>query len=132
MTMLEISKWLPKPEDVRAPKRTKHDAERIKLAVAAKMMECHPSQRETPTLAMRPIKDDSALAKVWQYALLDIVMPNRTIRIHKQDVPPANAPPRPDNNAQTNAREDEEHDCQWHNDDKQWRQQNQNGGVPPL
>ena len=44
MTMLKISKWLPKPEDVRTPKRTKNDAERIKLTVAAKMMECHPSQ----------------------------------------------------------------------------------------
>jgi hypothetical protein len=111
MTMLEISKWLPKSENVRAPKRMENDAERIKLAVAAKMVKCHPSQRETPTLALRPIENDSALAKVGQNVLLDVVMPYRTIRIHKQNVPPTNAPPRPDDNAQANAREDEEHDC---------------------
>jgi hypothetical protein len=43
MTMLEISERLPKPENVRAPKRTENDAERIKLAVVAKMVRCHPS-----------------------------------------------------------------------------------------
>jgi hypothetical protein len=82
-TVLEISEWLPKPENARAPEWTENNAKRIKLVVAAKMAKCHPSQRQTPTLVLRPIEDYSALAELWQNVLLNVVMPNRTIRIHK-------------------------------------------------
>ena len=44
MSMLEISEWLPKPKLVCASKWTKHDSERIELAVAPEMTERHPSE----------------------------------------------------------------------------------------
>jgi len=52
VTMFEISKRLPKPEDVRASEWMENNTQRVKLAVAAKMMKCHTGQRQTPTLAL--------------------------------------------------------------------------------
>ncbi len=43
MSVLEISKWLPESESVRAAKRTEYHSERVELPVAAEVMKRHPS-----------------------------------------------------------------------------------------
>ena len=101
ITMLKISKWLPKAESSRAPERAKDHAERIELTIAAKMVKREASKREPPALALRPIKHNGALAKMRQHLLLNVVMPNRAIRIDKQNIAPAQTPPDP--NAQVKA-----------------------------
>ncbi len=93
MSVLEISKWLPESKSVRAAKRTEYNSERVELPVAAEVMKRHPSQRQAPTLPLRPIEDESALAKVRQNMLLNVIMPDGAVGIHEQNVPPTKTPP---------------------------------------
>jgi hypothetical protein len=76
MSVLEISKWLPEPESVSAPEGTKYNPDLIVLPVAAEMVKGHSSEGKTPTLSLRPVEDNSALAKIRQNILLNIVMPD--------------------------------------------------------
>ena len=132
VSMLEISERLPKTKGACAAKRAKDHGHRIELSPAAEMVNCCSRQREAPTSAARPIEDDGALAEVRQDVLLDVVVPNRTIGIHKQDVASVNAPPRPNGDVQANGGYQKENKCEHHNDEKHRRERNKNGNVPPL
>jgi len=83
MSVLEISKGLPKSKRLCPPKWMEDNCEGIKLTITAEMMECHPGQRDAPSRTLRPIKDDGTVAKVRQKLPLNVVMPNRAVRINE-------------------------------------------------
>jgi hypothetical protein len=51
MPVFEISEGLPKPKRSRTTERQKDHGKRIELAIATKVMERQPTDRNTPALA---------------------------------------------------------------------------------
>jgi len=130
--MLEISKRLPESKSACPPEWAKYNRERIELPIAAEMMKRQSSQRKAPTLALWPIQYDSAVSKVRQDMLLDVVMPNRAIRIHKQNISASQTPPKPNNDTQTDARNSYEDNRQNQEYQEQWKQRQHKCNMPPF
>ena len=64
--------------------------------------------------------------------LLDVVVPDGTVGIHKQDVAPANAPPRPDGDMQADRRNHEGEKRKRYNCEKHRCEWNDERNLPPL
>ena len=128
---LELSKRLQKAKRARASEWTKNHRHRVEPSPPGKVVKRHPIQREPPASALRPIDNHGALAEVRQDVLLDIVVPNWTVGIHKQDVPPTDAPPRPNDDVQANGGDDEKHQPEHCNDHEERKKGNDQGVLPP-
>lgn len=128
---LELSKRLQKAKRARASEWTKNHRHRVEPSPPGKVVKRHPIQREPPASALRPIDNHGALAEVRQDVLLDMVVPNWTVGIHKQDVPPTDAPPRPNDDVQANGGDDEKHQPEHCNDHDERKKGNDQGALPP-
>ena len=93
MSVFKISERLAEPKDTRNSEWAEHDAKRVKLPGASEMTKRDPSQRKPPLFPLRPVEDNGAASNVRQNILLNVVVPDWAVGIHKKYIPPANAPP---------------------------------------
>ena len=83
-------------------KGTKDNRERIELPVAAEVMEREPSDGKPPALTLRPIENNGALPEMRKNVFVNILAPDGAVGINEENVAPAQAPPCPNGDVQTN------------------------------
>jgi hypothetical protein len=116
----EVSERLPESKHSASMERPKHDAQWIELTVTPKVIERHLCHRKSPMLSLRPIQDNRTFAELRYDVALDVVMPDRAVRINEQNVPSPEAPPRPDEEVQEHRADDEKNKGQQHRDEDEW------------
>ena len=75
--------------------RAKNHGEGIELPVTPKVMKCQSSDREAPLLPLRPVEHDGAVTEIGKEMPFDVVAPDRTVGVDKEDVASSQAPPGP-------------------------------------
>jgi hypothetical protein len=130
--MFEIPERLPKTKRSRPPERAKNHGERIELSVAPKVMECQPSHRQPPLFPLRPVEDDGTVAQIREDILLNVVAPDRTVGVDKENVAPPQAPPCPHHDMHACRRDGECEKCNDADSDQQWDERNDDNDMPPF
>ena len=89
LAVLKLAERLVEPKRAPNPKRAKDNRHRIKGTMATEISKRENGQGAPPSAAMRPIEDNRSLSQPRQDVFLDIVVPNRAIRVNEQDIMPS-------------------------------------------
>jgi hypothetical protein len=85
LSMLILYEWLPKSEYKRHAEGPKNYSEWVKLFVAAPTIErLRWESKSIPLPSIRPVHNDGSFRQPRKYSLLNIILPNRTVRVDKK------------------------------------------------
>jgi len=85
--MLEVYERFPESEDLGFFERTENDSEWIELFITTEVSKDKNRKRNlVPLAAFRPVEPEAILGKSGNDMLLKILLPVRTVRVHKQHV----------------------------------------------